>query len=102
MTPSRNTQYRSMTCKQSLAILPAKSPNSSSLPKSEFDHLRSKIQTMNDNIHSQIQTMTDSLTDRITAILQNLQMEVPRQTSTTKKSHRYHPNSHIMKTISKN
>ena len=54
-----------MTYKDSLAIVPATSTTSLSLLKSDFDHIHSKMQTMN---RSQMQTMTDSITD----ILQKL------------------------------
>ena len=68
MTPYRNTQSRSMTYKYSLAIVPDTSTTSPSLPKSYFDHLHYKIQTMNENIQNEIKVLTDSITD----ILQKL------------------------------
>ena len=50
MSSSRNTQSSSMTNKGSLAISPATSITSPSLPKYDFDHVHSKMQTMNENI----------------------------------------------------
>ena len=48
-----------MTYKESLAIVPATSPTSPSLPKSDFDHLHSKLKTINDNIHKDIKSLTN-------------------------------------------
>ena len=88
MTTSINTRYRSITYKESLAIVPSTSPNSPSLQKYEFDHLQYKILTINDNIHSQMKTMNDSLTDSITAILQKITDGSHKTDKNRKNNHR--------------
>ena len=64
-----------MTYKDSLDIVPDTSPTSPSLPKSDFDHLK----TMNENIQNAFIYMTNkhqsdikTINDNISAIIQNL------------------------------
>ena len=75
MNPSSNTRSISMTYKDSLDIVPDTSPTSPSLPKSDFDHLK----TMNENIQNAFIYMTNkhqsdikTINDNISAIIQNL------------------------------
>ena len=67
-----------MTYKDSLAIVPDTSPTSPSLPKSDFDHLK----TMNENIKNALIEMTNkhqsdikTINNNITDFLQKLAAE---------------------------
>ena len=78
MTPSRNTLSISMKYKDSMDILPATPPASPSLPKSDFDHLK----TTNDRIQNALidttnkhQSDTKTINDNISDMIQNLTAE---------------------------
>ena len=75
MSPSDNTRSGSTSSKETLAIVPDSSFTSTSLPKSDFENLHSKIQTMNDNIldvNNKHQSDMKTMNDNITTMLQNL------------------------------
>ena len=98
MTTSINTRYRSITYKESLAIVPSAYPTSPYLSKYDLNNINSNMKTMNYNINSKIKTnLKASL-----LWFRNLHIQVLRQTSMKKDSQRYHPNSQTMKTASKN
>ena len=106
MNPYSNTRSISITYKESLYIVPNASSASPSLPKSDFDHLHSKIQTIKYNIHNDLIDMKNkhksemkTMYENISHMLQNLIAEISNTENNEENSQRYHPKSHIMKTV---
>ena len=68
MTPSRNTHYISKIYKESLAIVPATSPNSPYLSKYDLDNIQNDIKAMTartDKHHSDIKTLNEHISAMI-------------------------------------
>ena len=105
MSHSANTRSDSTPYNKTIAIVPPITPTyptSPYLTKYLLENIHTSIKTSNNKHHSDMKAMNNyiyDMNDYIYAMIKNILIQVPRQTSNKKNSQIFYVNSHLMKNI---